>query len=137
MLTLRRLGLLTIASGLFFAMGHRASAQVSVSIGAPPFALTGTTKFHRITALQMDTMARNGSPTVSSSVLGPGFTDRSISTDTSIITTTIATATMVHCPQEVSMRQRTGPNFTAKQCMTRTGMKHRAATILTATRNSS
>jgi hypothetical protein len=72
----------------------------------------------------MGTMAQSGSLAAYSSARGRGSTGRNTSTDTSIIISTIAMATMVHYRHagnaQWSIRMQ---NSVAGQCMTRMGVK--------------
>jgi hypothetical protein len=71
----------------------------------------------------MDIMAQSGSQAGYSSVRDLGITALSISTDTWIITSTIARATTDQCQGAASIRRSTVRNFTARQCTTRMGTK--------------
>ncbi len=106
MKTLRHLALLTVTAGFFMATGNRASAQVSVSIGAPPVCHMGTTKSRPTTVLPMATMARSGLTAVYSSVPDLGITGGNIFTVTSITVTIFARAIMTASQRAVSAQQK-------------------------------
>ncbi len=76
-----------------------------------------------IIALPMVTMGQNGSPVAYSLAQDLGFTDPLISTDTSIIISTIAKAIMGRCLREASVQGIIARNFMAKRCTTHAAMK--------------
>jgi hypothetical protein len=77
-------------------------------------------------ALQMATMALSGSRAVFSLARDLGTTGRIISTDTSIIVSTIAGATTGLCPRAARAQRNTVQSFTAKRCMMFVAMRHLA-----------
>jgi len=70
---------------------------------------------------------RSGSQAEYSSEPDHGSMGLNISTDMSIITSTIARATMGGCLRAESVRWNTMNNFAEKPCMTLMDMKHRGA----------
>ena len=74
-------------------------------------------------ARQMVTMVRSGSQAAFSLGRALGITGRIISTDTSIIVSTIAKATTGRRPRAARLQRNTAQNFTARQCTTYTVRK--------------
>lgn len=123
MKALRHLALMTVAAGFFSVGVTTATAQVSVSIGEPPVCPYGYYEDTPYNCAPYGYYGPEWFQAVYSSVQGRGFTGRSTSTDTWIITSTIDMATEGQCRRAESMQSNITNTFGGTQCMTRTDVR--------------